>query len=211
MPKFLDFETFLNESKKDIQFFFDMDGVLADFDKGIEDDERYQEVKDAKKELFDYIQKEHPEVKHMTTIDDVKMFLPKGNAELKELYDTVHDLIHEIADQKGFFLNLKPLKGAEEMLKAASEISGKLPNILTAPVDSPWCADEKRQWMTKHFNGLFDKMYVDKKKEKYASSKNDVLIDDRKKYVKAFTEGGGSAILHSDPESSIEQMKVMVR
>jgi 5'(3')-deoxyribonucleotidase len=211
MSKFLNFESFLNESKKDIQFFFDMDGVLADFDKGIEEDKRYDEVKEAKKELFDYIQKEHPEVKHMTTIDDVKIFLPKGNAELKELYDTVHDLIHEIADQKGFFINLKPMDGAEDMLKAAQETSGKLPNILTAPVDSEWCADEKREWMTKHFNGLFDKMYVDKKKEKYATSKNDVLIDDRKKYVTAFTNGGGSAIMHSDPTSTIEQMKMMTR
>jgi 5'(3')-deoxyribonucleotidase len=209
--RFHNYTDFLNESTKDIQFFFDMDGVLADFDKGIEQDKRYDEVKDAKKELFDYIQKEHPEVKHMTTIDDVKVFLPKGNEELKALYDTVHDLIHEIADQRSFFINLPIMEDAKEMLEAASELTGKLPNILTAPVDSEWCAEEKRQWMTKHFNGLFDKMYVDKKKEKYASSKSDVLIDDRKKYVNAFTEGGGSAILHSDPKSTIEQMKLMTR
>jgi hypothetical protein len=65
--------------------------------------------------------------------------------------------------------------------------------------------------MSKHFNGLFDKMYVDKKKEKYATSKNDVLIDDRKKYVTAFTNGGGTAIMHSEPTSTIEQMKMMTR
>jgi len=209
--RFHNYSDFLNESTKDIQFFFDMDGVLADFDKAIEENSRYGEVKDAKKELFDYIQREHPEVKHMNTIDDVKIFLPKGNKELKSLYDAVHDLIHEFADEKGFFINLPVMDGAKDMLEAASQLSGKLPNILTAPVDSEWCADEKRQWMTKHFNGLFDKMYVDKKKEKYATSKSDVLIDDRKKYVNAFAEGGGSAILHSDPKSTIEQMKLMTR
>jgi 5'(3')-deoxyribonucleotidase len=209
--RFHSYTDFLNESNKDIQFFFDMDGVLADFDKSIEENKRYAEVKDAKKALFDYIQKEHPEVKHMTTIDDVKVFLPQGNEELKSLYDTVHDLIHEIAEEKGFFINLPIMDGAKDMLEAASQLSGKLPNILTAPVDSEWCADEKRQWMIKHFNGLFDKMYVDKKKEKYATSKSDVLIDDRKKYVNAFTEGGGSAILHSDSKSTIEQMKLMTR
>jgi len=209
--RFHNYSDFLNESTKDIQFFFDMDGVLADFDKAIEENSRYGEVKDAKKELFDYIQREHPEVKHMNTIDDVKIFLPKGNKELKSLYDAVHDLIHEFADEKGFFINLPVMDGAKDMLEAASQLSGKLPNILTAPVDSEWCADEKRQWMTKHFNGLFDKMYVDKNKEKYATSKSDVLIDDRKKYVNAFAEGGGSAILHSDPKSTIEQMKLMTR
>jgi hypothetical protein len=65
--------------------------------------------------------------------------------------------------------------------------------------------------MTKHFNGLFDKVYVDKKKEKLALSSNEVLIDDRKKYIDAFSKAGGSTIFHTEPDHTIEQMKQITK
>jgi 5'(3')-deoxyribonucleotidase len=208
--KFHTYKSFLNENERGIKFFFDMDGVLANFEKGIENDPRYQEVVDAKEELFKYVAKNHPEVTRMH-IDDVKMILPRGNQELKRLYDIAHDLVHEIADQRGFFANLEPLPGAKEMLEAARELTGELPDILTAPTDSKWCEPEKREWMVKHFKGMFDKVYVNKQKGKLATGPKDVLIDDRKKYVKLFTDAGGTAILHTDPESTIEKMTQMVK
>lgn len=210
MMKFHSYESFLNErARENVKFFFDMDGVLANFEKGIEDDPRYPEVVAAKKELFKYVEKNHPEVTRMN-IDDVKLILPHGNRELKALYDKAHDLVHEIADQKGFFIGLEPMKGAKEMLEYAKELTGELPDILTAPTDSEWCEPEKKEWMVKHFKGLFDRVFVDKKKEKLAHSHDDILIDDRQKYVKAFTGAGGTAILHTSPEDTMQKMKALV-
>jgi 5'(3')-deoxyribonucleotidase len=201
------YESFLNENEKTkIKFFFDMDGVLADFEKGIEEDPRYPELVKAKQELFKYVERNHPEVSRMH-IDDVKMILPNGNKDLKHLYDVAHDLVHEIADQQGFFANLKPMPGAKKMLETAATLTGNLPDILTAPTDSVYCEPEKRAWMVKHFNGLFDKVYVNKQKQKYATSSSDVLIDDRKKYVDAFEKAGGTSIFHTEPEQTIQMMK----
>jgi 5'(3')-deoxyribonucleotidase len=205
--RFKEYIEFINESEKTIQFFFDMDGVLADFEGGIEKDPRYKEVIKAKEDLFKYVAKNHPEVKNMH-IDDVKPILPKGNKELKHLYDIAHDIIHEIADQKGFFLNLEVLPGAKEMLQTAKAITGKLPDIATAPTDSTWCESEKKEWLKKHFTGMYDKVYVDKNKGKIVKSKNDVLIDDRLKYTKMFNDAGGTSILHTNWKDTIKKMKI---
>ena len=185
-----------------------MDGVLADFENGIEHDPRYKEVIEAKAKLFAYVAKEHPEVKNMH-IDDIKLILPKGNKDLKHLYDVAHDIVHEIADQKGFFLNLRVMPGSKEMLQLAKEISGKLPDIATAPTDSKWCEPEKKEWLKKHFDGMYDKVYVDKNKGKLAKDKNDILIDDRLKYIKMFSEQGGTTIMHTDWKDTIKKMKAL--
>lgn len=204
---FKSFNNFVNENLASINFFFDMDGVLADFEKGILDDKRYPEIKKAKNDLFSYVETKYG--KEVSNVDEVKFMLGNGDQELKRLYDIAHDTVHEIADQKGFFINLDPLPGAEKLLKTAFELTGKLPDIATAPTDSIYCEPEKRAWMEKYFKGLFDKVYVDKKKEKLVKSVNDVLVDDRKKYVDAFTRAGGTAIRHYDVEDTINKMKTL--
>ena len=206
--KFKLYEEFVNKKKnEDLKFYFDMDGVLVNFEKGIEDDPRYPEVVEANKKLFDYVAINHAEVK--MNIDDIKLILPSGNKELKHLYDIAHDLVHEIADQRGFFLNLEVMPGAKEMLEAAKKISGKLPDIATAPTDSKWCEPEKKEWLKTHLDGMYDKVYVDKNKGKIVKSSSDVLIDDRKTYIKMFTEAGGTSIIHTDWKDTIKKMNIL--
>jgi 5'(3')-deoxyribonucleotidase len=202
------FSDFLLESKGEtlVNFFFDMDGVLADFEKGIENDPRYTEVIEAKEKLFSYVEKNHPEVKRMH-IDDVKPILASGNEKLRELYDRAHDLVHEIADQKGFFLNLEPMPGSREILQESINLTGKLPTILTAPTDSIYCVPEKMEWMKKHFSGLYDQFFADKNKGKFAKSKYDVLIDDRKKYEDMFKKNGGSVVRYDNYTQVLKDMR----
>jgi 5'(3')-deoxyribonucleotidase len=202
------FEQFLNEAKEQIKFFIDMDGVLADFDRAIEESPEYAKLDDHKKNLFDYIRKTYPEVDPIL-VDDAKPLLAKhsDDKELKELYDLAHDLIHKIAEQKGFFLNLKPMPGAKKLLEAAAEISGQLPTILTAPVKSPYSVDEKTQWMADNFPGMYDTVIADKDKGKHAIGKHGILVDDRDKYIEGFTKAGGSAIKYLNYKDAIQKMK----
>jgi len=204
IKKFADF--LLESNTQKVHFFFDMDGVLADFEKGIENDPRYSEVVEAKNELFEYVKTNHPEVKRMH-IDDVKAILTQGSDTLKALYDKAHDLVHEIADQKGFFLNLQPLPGSREILEESIKLTGELPTILTAPTDSVYCVPEKNEWMKKHFSGLYDKFFADKNKGKFAKNKYDVLIDDRKKYTEMFEKNGGSTIRYENYTQVLEDMR----
>lgn len=97
------------------------------------------------------------------------------------------------------------------MLKVAYELTDKLPDILTAPMESnPKCEEEKFEWVIKNLNGLFDEFHCTQDKDHFAHSKFDILIDDRPKYVNKFRAAGGTAILHTDPSKTIKELKEIV-
>ena len=196
------------KKKNKVNFYFDMDGVLADFDKGLNDHHMSDSVEKARTELYDFVTKNHPEIKRLH-IDDIKPYLEGGSTELNALYKKVKDEVYSIADQRGFFSSLDPMSGAEKMLKYAHELTGNLPHILTAPMETPWCGPEKISWMKKHFDGLYDNVIVDKNKGAHAKSKNDILIDDRVKYTKKFIAGGGRTIFHTSVDNTLALMKIM--
>jgi len=202
------FEQFLNEAEQQLKFFIDMDGVLADFDRAIEESPERDELEHYKRDLFDYVRENYPAVNPII-VDDVKPLLAanRGDGELKRLYDLAHDLIHRIAERKGFFLNLKPMPGAKELLEAAAEISGQLPTILTAPVKSPYSVEEKDQWMKDNFPGMYDTVIADKDKGKHAIGRHGILVDDRDKYIEGFTKAGGSAIKYLNHADAIGRMR----
>jgi len=202
------FEQFLNEAEQQLKFFIDMDGVLADFDRAIEESPERDELEHYKRDLFDYVRENYPAVNPII-VDDVKPLLAanRGDGELKRLYDLAHDLIHRIAERKGFFLNLKPMPGAKELLEAAAEISGQLPTILTAPVKSPYSVEEKVQWMKDNFPGMYDTVIADKDKGKHAIGRYGILVDDRDKYIEGFTKAGGSAIKYLNHADAIGRMR----
>jgi len=202
------FEQFLNEAEQQLKFFIDMDGVLADFDRAIEESPERDELEHYKRDLFDYVRENYPAVNPII-VDDVKPLLAanRGDGELKRLYDLAHDLIHRIAERKGFFLNLKPMPGAKELLEAAAEISGQLPTILTAPVKSPYSVEEKVQWMKDNFPGMYDTVIADKDKGKHAIGRHGILVDDRDKYIEGFTKAGGSAIKYLNHADAIGRMR----
>lgn len=80
---------------------------------------------------------------------------------------------------KGFFLNLKPLKGGVETIKKLIQSPEYSPYILTAPsVRNPRSYLEKRMWIEKYFGYEFCKKLIISPDKSLL--KGDYLIDDNK-------------------------------
>jgi 5'(3')-deoxyribonucleotidase len=200
------FDEFINEKKnhKDLQFWIDMDGVLADFDRRIREDSKFVE---AIEELASYMIDKY-DIK-VEILDDVREFAKTSkDKKFKKLHNKAKDVLYSIASKPGFFMELHEMPDVIQLFHTAKEISGKLPHILTAPInDKQYSKDDKLEWMNTHFEGLFDRFVADYEKFNYAKSKKDVLIDDRPKNVTLFRKAGGTAILHTSVEDTIQKMK----
>lgn len=209
---------FENENS-DIQVWFDMDGVLADFDKSIDNDE---ELVGYKKELDDLIDSEFPEYQGISN-DEIKLKFKSDLEEnpdnedvkrLKKVFKKYNNRVFKIAGQPGFFADLELMPMAVEMLKKANEITGKKPNILTAPMGnennpSNPSVLEKRDWVSKYFNNLVNQVEITTDKGRVARGPHDILIDDRQKYIDKFTNAGGSGILFKDPSSAMVDLRYL--
>ena len=191
--------------------FFDMDGVLADFEKGTM---QSHEVIEAKEKL-DSILQGMPELANITEYELKNKLTGKQSdpklVELKAAFREFNGARFKEADKEGFFENLEPMDGARMMLVKAREITGDLPNILTAPTEKnpDRCEKEKHNWMGKHFNGLFNEFICDKDKFHHASP-HSILIDDREKYLNPFMDHGGIGILHKSPQKSMKMLEKIV-
>lgn len=204
-------EDFIKESKeeKSWQVWFDLDGVLADFEGGLNKDEP---IKLAKQRLDELIDREFPEYAGLKP-DELKLKIKEDlprNPSLKQLKSTFYaynNLVYKIAGQDGFFANLSLLPGSYEMIEAATKITGKKPNVCTAPMgdeNDPNNSSvlEKKEWIKKHFGDKINHIEVTLDKGRVVESKFDILIDDRQKYCDKFTAAGGSAIKHETPNAS---------
>lgn len=195
-----------------VTVYFDMDGVLAAFDKSVLSN---RAVSQAKQE-FQSLLKLKPEFEDLH-MDDFKSIF-KGEqadptmAKLKKAWNKYRNLSYSIASRPGHFKNLEMLPGAREMLVRAAELTGKLPKILTAPMESsPTCEEEKREWVEEKLAGLYSDFHCTQDKHLHAKSENDILIDDRPKYVNKFKAAGGTAILHTDPSKSMKELEEIVK
>lgn len=197
-----------------LQFFFDLDGVLADMEQGLQQNSK---IVSLRKTLDDLIKNDYPQYKNL--VDDkikekLKKELPSDAPKdhplrpLKRAFNDYRNSVFGVAAKEGFYKNLPLMPGTKEMLKAAQKISGKKPHILSSPVQGDnTSVKEKIDWVETNFKGLVDKIIIDTNKGKYAKSKNDVLIDDRPKYVTEFESAGGSAILHKNYKTTIKEME----
>lgn len=200
--------------KTSLQFFFDLDGVLADMEKGLQQNPK---IVSLRKRLDDLIKNEYPQYKNLVD-DEIKEKLktelppdaPKDHPlrPLKRAFNDYRNSVFGVAAEEGFYKNLPLMPGTKEMLEAAQKISGKKPHILSSPVQGDnTSVQEKIDWVETNFKGLVDKIIIDTNKGKYAKSKNDVLIDDRPKYITEFESAGGSAILHKNYNTTIKEME----
>jgi len=202
------------DQNSSLQFFFDLDGVLADMENGLQ---KNPEILSLRKVLDDLISNKFPEYKNL--VDDkikekLKSELPSDAPAdhplrpLKKAFNNYVSKVFSVASKEGFYKNLPLMPGAKEMLAKAQQISGKKPHILSSPVQGEnTSVQEKLDWVQSNFGNLVDKVIIDTDKGKYASSKSDVLVDDRPKYVSTFESAGGSAILHKDPNIAIKEME----
>jgi len=186
----------LQKTAPTIHVFLDMDGVLADYEGAVSQDEDLKKLKSN----LDLLINQNDEFKNQQ-YDEIKKSLsgPQADPSLKaikkalQLYNARKYIL---AGKEGFFLGLEPLPGAAELVNGVARITGVLPSILTAPIErSKYCEPEKEEWMKKHFAGQYDKFHCSLNKERYASP-GQVLIDDREKYTIPFQNAGGKSILY---------------
>lgn len=193
--------------------YFDMDGVLADFDRGVlEGNPRAGKARETYMALL----KNFPDLMHVTD-DELKKRLAgpqtdPGLKALKKAWQYFREQKFALTGREGFFLNLPEMPGAREMLSQAAAMTGRKPNILTAPVDNNTerCIQEKEGWMQKHFPGMYDKFICTQDKQNYANP-NSILIDDRTKFTNKFQAAGGMIILHKSPADSMQKLENLLK
>lgn len=190
--------------------YFDMDGVLADFDGGVENSPHTIAIRDKWESLI----VEFPEINDMSDEQIKDFFRGKQantkKAAIKKVYDELKRIGHAVATKPGFFKNLSPLPGAGEMLRFAKDLTGKNPHILTAPIESAkeQIENEKREWMETEFPGMFDQFICTSDKSGGGRpSSTSILVDDREKYINPWLAAGGIGVLHKNPSDTIRQIK----
>jgi len=199
--------------------YFDLDGVLADMESGLMQN---AEVKALKEVVENLISTKFTEYKELVD-DDIKTKFkaelesnPESEVkELKKAFSKYTSKVFSIASKPGFYRNLPLMPGAVEMVKKAGELSGELPNILSAPVgdendlNNPSVV-EKKEWVAEHFDKLVNEVIITIDKGKVVKSKDDILIDDRPKYVDKFESAGGTAILYKDSNQATAELVKLI-
>jgi len=203
----------------EIRIFFDLDGVLADMEGSLR---KSPEIIDLRNELDNLIDTKFQDYKGLVD-DDIKTKFkseiendPNSPVkELKKAFNKYTSKVFSIAAKPGFYRNLPLMPGAKEMVAKAAELTGKLPDILSAPVgdendmNNPSII-EKKEWVKEHFDGMVNEVILTTDKGRVVQSKSDILIDDRPKYVEKFTTAGGTAILHTDYNKTISELEKIV-
>jgi phosphoglycolate phosphatase-like HAD superfamily hydrolase len=160
------------------KIYFDMDGVLADFEKGVRElcgiDAYSQNVKRPKG--YDDLLWE--KVRGVENFYDRLDILPGA----KEMFDTVRGIY---GDRCEILTGIpKPYKG-----------------VLTA-------AEDKISWMRRLLSKdiVMNIVYRDQKKD-YCTGPDCILIDDMVKTIKQWNELGGTGVLHVSVEKTMEELK----
>lgn len=108
-----------------------------------------------------------------------------------------------LARAEGFYANLDPLPGAEDMVEQLRHLK---PILLTGLPLGKWAAPQKRKWAQRHFPDLKIVTCMARDKWRYARP-GDVLVDDREKARNPWVEQGkGRFVLHRSPETTLEEL-----
>jgi 5'(3')-deoxyribonucleotidase len=195
--------------------YFDLDGVLADMESGLM---QSPEVKALRVILDDLISSKFSSYEGLVD-DDIKSKYkaeleanPESEVkELKKAFNKYTSKVFSVAAKPGFYRNLPLMPGAVEMVKKAGDMSGELPNILSAPVgdendmNNPSVV-EKKEWVAEHFGELVGEVIITIDKGRVVKDSKDILIDDRPKYVEKFEAAGGTAILYKNSDQATAEL-----
>ena len=195
--------------------YFDLDGVLADMESGLM---QSPEVKALRVILDDLISSKFSSYEGLVD-DDIKSKYkaeleanPESEVkELKKAFNKYTSKVFSVAAKPGFYRNLPLMPGAVEMVKTAGDMSGELPNILSAQVgdendmNNPSVV-EKKEWVAEHFGDLVGEVIITIDKGRVVKDSNDILIDDRPKYVEKFEAAGGTAILYKNSDQATAEL-----
>lgn len=137
--------------KKDdlFQVYLDQDGVLADFDASVSDAKKYPHLTRLRQEIWKVLPQlegfEQYEMKVWFQENAKLITSYKDVAQGHRLFKAYTSAFYAQVGKPGFFAGLDLFPGARSLVDGIIEIGqGKLPNVLTAPVQSAHCAPEKQ-------------------------------------------------------------------
>ena len=161
------------------KIYFDMDGVLADFDGFV------------KNQLgMEY----SAENKHWLPSDD-------------EMWEKARKTSH-------FYYQLNLMDGAKEMFDMVFEKYGSQCEILTG-IPKPkrgllTASEDKIAWVKKFLSSdIVVNVVYKEQKPQFCTGKDCILIDDTKRNITEWEQSGGTGILHTSPENTIQVLKNM--
>lgn len=163
-----------------MRVFLDMDGVLVNF-------------VDGALELHGV----RPEDTGLQTTEAYNHIIPhgrQGNGDLAEALSLSRNKFYGPMGED-FWAKLRPTRWAHGLVKFVCQYFGEENvGILTSPILTAGCREGKTRWLREHFPQLERRFFVGTDKA-FCASPDHILIDDRDKAIKPFTDAGGFAYL----------------
>lgn len=201
-----------------MKIYFDMDGVLADYDAGIHKDPLSIEAVSKHDEAYAMLSDKYKKMAKSTFAKALaSKELDPELAAYKQFKTKMNHTKNQLTLQPGFFENLPLMPGAMEMVDATGKLFGTDLNILSTPITIPekpeireQCIKEKTNWLNRHFPGRFKQIIFEKDKYKYATP-NTILIDDRSDNTRKFKDAGGNVVLFVDSSQALRDLEELSR
>jgi|TARA_R110002020_G_scaffold6878_1_gene29130 5'(3')-deoxyribonucleotidase len=220
---------YLSENqKRKINIFLDMDGVLVDFASSVR-----EYIKDGYSVDADIF---FPDSKSSRALHRKLQRLNLSSSELEDLYDRaaakfqsgeeyspqehlIHNYIFKILiNNKDLWLSMKKLTGADNLVRLAFNIADNV-FVLTAQVDET-SKEAKKEWIARHFPQI-DPANVNVDRDKGGRLKRlvknqivsgtdlNILIDDRKHFLKSFIDAGGQGVQYNyeSPDDALQALE----
>lgn len=197
--------TVLNEGKsstKSTQVYCDLDGVLCNFEKGIETaaNELMQKV-GSNLEYYESLEPDRKNHEYMRWKYTSKVAAQIGGWDVHVNFEDFADKSkgRAVSDMMYWYINksrkwwaeLEWAEGGQELWSAIAPLK---PIILTAPV-GPRSVAGKQDWCKANLGLSGNRVIVTKNKAITLDGRS-VLIDDKQKYLDQFKSSGGLGILH---------------
>jgi len=193
------------ESVTSYQIYCDMDGVLVDLEKGIEDKLVSSDLPE------DIIIKALLVLHSGDTWQDLA-----SNSELTDAAQAIFDILNnENVEERLQFWTYLPIKSDAAELWKYITLDDHDPIILSAPWKLPngeldkACIQGKKNWIARH--SLNPKEIIITPEKQVHAGPNHILIDDMLRYLEPWAGGGGIAIKHTDAESTEKQLKAEIK
>ncbi|RLB68129.1 MAG: hypothetical protein DRH08_01850 [Deltaproteobacteria bacterium] len=119
-------------------------------------------------------------------------------------------VVEEQYKHGSFFAKLPVIDGAKDLMKFLKPYD---PIIFTATGHSIQSAGwEKMKWVKKHISSKIPVICIEAGKDKaILADKDSLLIDDRAEAIVPWVAAGGYGILHTNAESTIAQLRALLR
>ena len=191
------------EEKHSYQIYCDMDGVLVDLIKGIED------------ELVSSTDPKERIIKALLVLHSGEVWNDFDNSsELSDGSQAIYDILNnqDYEERLRFWTYLPMKSDASELWRYITPLE---PTILSAPWKLPngeldkACIQGKKNWISRHNLNAKD-VIITPEKQVHASPSH-ILIDDMDRYIEPWSKAGGIPIKHTDTKSTIKRLEDLLK